>query len=61
MYDLLPNSSGIINFMAWIGSIIAFLGGAKLYDMSLAFLFDHDRRPGLHAPGIDYDLACASR
>jgi maltose/moltooligosaccharide transporter len=44
MPDITPSpfrsqANGIINFMGGVGSIIAFLGGAKLYDMNPAFPF----------------------
>jgi MFS family permease len=44
MPDITPSANrsqanGIINFMGGIGSIISFLGGAKLYDMNPAFPF----------------------
>jgi maltose/moltooligosaccharide transporter len=44
MPDITPSpnrsqANGIINFMGGIGSIIAFLGGARLYDMNPAYPF----------------------
>ncbi len=44
MPDITPSpkrsqANGIINFMGGIGSIISFLGGAKLYEMNPAFPF----------------------
>ncbi len=44
MPDITPSqnrsqANGIINFMGGVGSIIAFLGGAKLYDMNPAYPF----------------------
>lgn len=44
MPDITPSrfrsqANGVINFMGGIGSIIAFLGGSKLYDMNPAFPF----------------------
>lgn len=44
MPDITPSNkrsqaNGIINLMGGVGSIIAFLGGAKLYDMNPAFPF----------------------
>lgn len=44
MPDITPSNkrsqaNGIINFMGGIGSIISFLGGAKLYEMNPAFPF----------------------
>src|SRR5512146_734075 len=44
MPDITPSqfrsqANGIINFMGGVGSIIAFLGGARLYDMNPAFPF----------------------
>lgn len=44
MPDITPSqnrsqANGIINFMGGIGSIIAFLGGARLYEMNHAFPF----------------------
>ncbi len=44
MPDITPSqnrsqANGVINFMGGVGSIIAFLGGAKLYDMNPAFPF----------------------
>ncbi|HSB66937.1 MAG TPA: SLC45 family MFS transporter [Anaerolineales bacterium] len=44
MPDITPSyrrsqANGIINFMGGVGSIIAFLGGARLYDMNPAYPF----------------------
>jgi Na+/melibiose symporter-like transporter len=44
MPDITPSpnrsqANGIINFMGGLGSIIAFLGGSKLYDMNPAYPF----------------------
>src|SRR5512136_1856834 len=44
MPDITPSqnrsqANGVINFMGGVGSIIAFLGGAKLYEMNHAFPF----------------------
>jgi len=44
MPDITPSqnrsqANGVINFMGGLGSIIAFLGGAKLYDMNPAYPF----------------------
>ncbi len=44
MPDITPSdkrsqANGIINFMGGVGSIIAFLGGARLYDMNHAYPF----------------------
>ncbi len=44
MPDITPSqfrsqANGVINFMGGVGSIISFLGGAKLYDLNPAFPF----------------------
>ena len=44
MPDITPSkfrsqANGVINFMGGVGAIIAFIGGAKLYDMDPAFPF----------------------